>query len=218
VRFEGEFRVPGRPEEVIHRFADVERMSRCMPGAEIEGRDAEGNWLGAMVVALGPKRIRFRGRVAAEADPAALRGSLHGRGNADLRAARIAVRVSYTVRADEAAPTPTSIVSLVSDAELQGVLADFARTGGIPVANALMEEFSRRVAAEFAHDAPPVAAAMPGASSEALGAGPHPAGPPAPPPPATPLQAHGLLWAVVKAKLMQVLAWLGLRRGKEEAR
>jgi carbon monoxide dehydrogenase subunit G len=210
VRFEGEFWVPGRPEEVVLRFADVERMARCMPGAEIEGRDAEGNWLGAMVVALGPKRIRFRGRVAAEVDPATLSGSLHGRGNADLRSARIAVRVAYTVKADEAAQTPTSVVSLVSDADLQGVLADFARTGGIPVANALMEEFSRRVAEEFARDTPAAAAAAePGA--------PETASRPAPPP-AQPLQAHGLLWTVIKAKIAQLLVWLGLRRGKEGAR
>jgi uncharacterized protein len=212
VRFEGEFWVPGRPEEVILRFADVERMARCMPGAEIEGRDAEGNWLGAMVVALGPKRIRFRGRVAAEVDPATLSGSLHGRGNADLRSARIAVRVAYTVKADEAAQTPTSVVSLVSDADLQGVLADFARTGGIPVANALMEEFSRRAAEEFARDTPAAAAAAaaePGA--------PETASRPAPLP-AQPLQAHGLLWTVIKAKIVQLLVWLGLRRGKEGAR
>jgi len=159
-----------------------------------------------MVVALGPKRIRFRGRVAAAVDPEALTGSLQGRGNADLRQARIAVRVTYTVRPDTAAATPTSVVALVSDADLQGVLADFARTGGIPVANALMEEFSRRVTEEFARDA---------AAAEAGGA---PESPQQPAPPQQPLQAHSLLWAVIRSKLVQFFAWLGLRRGREDAR
>ena len=38
MRFEGEFRVAGRPDEVLDRFSDIERMVRCMPGAQIEGR------------------------------------------------------------------------------------------------------------------------------------------------------------------------------------
>jgi uncharacterized protein len=87
MHFEGEFSVPGRPDDVIRRFADVERMARCMPGAAIEGRDEEGNYLGGMLVAFGPKKIKFRGRVSVETDFDAHSGSLRGRGAADMRAA-----------------------------------------------------------------------------------------------------------------------------------
>jgi len=216
VEFEGEFRVPGRPEEVILRFADVERMARCMPGAVVEGRDDEGAWLGAMVVAFGPKKIKFKGKLTAETDPASLSGWLQGRGNADLRAARVGFRVDYTVRADPDAPAerPASIVALRSKAELTGVLADFARTGGVAFANALMEDFSRRAAEEFSRDfaATETAPAATPSAEDAPGA-PAPASvAPAPPSPAPaqPLQAHSLLWAVVKAKLLALLARLGL--------
>ena len=190
MHFEGEFSVPGRPDDVIRRFADVERMARCMPGAAIEGRDEEGNYLGAMLVAFGPKKIRFRGRVAVETDFAAHTGSLRGRGAADMRAARIEVRIAYALR-DDPADSGTTIVALTSDAELGGVLADFARTGGIPFANALMQDFSRRAAEEFATEAPRERVA----SEEPA-----------------PLAAHGLLWQVLKAKLMQFVRWLGFAR------
>src|ERR1700752_4661097 len=153
MHFEGEFSVPGKPQDVISHFADVDRMARCMPGAVIDGRDEEGNYLGGMLVAFGPKRIKFKGRVAVETDPAALTGSLRGRGAADMRAARIEVRIGYTLRDDPAAPGAT-LVKLTSDAELGGVLADFARTGGVPFANALMQDFSRRVAEEVATETP----------------------------------------------------------------
>src|ERR1700759_2046705 len=178
MRFEGEFSVPGKPAVVIQRFADVERMARCMPGAVIEGRDEEGNYLGGMLVAFGPKKIKFRGKVSVETDFAAHTGSLRGRGAADMRAARIEVRIAYALRDDPDA-TNATIVKLTSDAELGGVLADFARTGGVPFANALMKDFSRRVAEEFATDeavATPVAQAS------------------MPPKEPVPLQAHGLLW------------------------
>ena len=146
MEFTGEFRVPGHPDVVMARFADVERMARCMPGAVIDGRDADGNYTGAMVVAFGPKKISFRGRATHEVDAAAHTGKLIGRGAAEMRAARIGVTVTYTVREDPGAKAPGSIVSLKAEAELGGVLADFARTGGIPVANALMAGFAARMA------------------------------------------------------------------------
>jgi carbon monoxide dehydrogenase subunit G len=189
MHFEGEFSVPGTPDAVIRRFADVERMARCMPGAAIEGRDEDLNYLGAMLVAFGPKKIRFRGRVAVETDFAAHTGSLRGRGAADMRAARIEVRIAYALRDDPAASGAT-LVKLTSDAELSGVLADFARTGGVPFANALMQDFSKRVAEEFATDAPPQVA----------------------PAQSVPLAAHGLIWQVIKAKLLHLVRWLGLAR------
>jgi carbon monoxide dehydrogenase subunit G len=189
MHFDGEFSVPGRPDDVIRRFADVERMARCMPGAMIEGRDDEGNYLGGMLVAFGPKKIKFRGKVSVETDFAALTGSLRGRGAADMRAARIEVRIAYTLRDDQAAAGRT-MVTLSSDAELGGVLADFARTGGVPFANALMADFSKRVAEEFASEVPVT--------------------PPVSEP--EPLAAHGLLWQVIKAKLLRLAQRFGFAR------
>ena len=71
-------------------------------------------------------------------DVEGLTGTLHGRGAADMRAARIGVKVAFTLRDDPAEPRPTTRVKVVSDAELGGVLADFARTGGVAVANVIM--------------------------------------------------------------------------------
>ncbi len=194
MEFTGEFRVPGRPDVVMARFADVERMARCMPGAVIDGRDADGTYTGAMVVAFGPKKINFRGKATHEVDLAAHTGKLVGRGAAEMRAARIGVTISYSVRDDPEAATPGSIVSLRSEAELGGVLADFARTGGVPVANALMAGFANRLAEEFADDA--------SAATK----------------PAAPLAAHRLLWDIVKEKLRRLAVWLGLNTGEHDDR
>jgi carbon monoxide dehydrogenase subunit G len=197
MHFEGSFRVPGKPEDVIRRFADVPRMSRCMPGAVLEPRAEDGSWPGAMVVAFGPKKVNFKGRVTTAFDFDALTGSLHGRGSADMRAARIGVKVGFTLRNDPAAATPATVVEIVSDAELGGVLADFARTGGVAVANVIMADFARRASEEFAQDEAPVV--------EAETAG-------APRREAVPLAAHSLLWAVMKAQFVRIGQWLGVVR------
>jgi len=213
MRFEGEFKVPGAPDDVMRRFADVERMARCMPGAVIEGINDDGSYLGAMVVSFGPKKINFRGRVTHAIDPAGHTGTLSGHGAADMRAARIGVKVAYAVRADGA----DSVVSLVSDADLTGVLADFARTGGIPVANALMAGFARRMAEEFAAETQDETDAATHAATQAATQA---AAAPAPKDSVTsvaPLAAHTLLWAVIKAKLLQLARWLGLAARKPDA-
>jgi carbon monoxide dehydrogenase subunit G len=186
MEFSGEFRTPGDPDAVMARFADVERMARCMPGAVIDGRGDDGSYTGAMVVAFGPKKISFRGRATHEVDAAAHTGKLVGRGAAEMRAARIGVTVTYSVREDPAAAG--SIVALKAVAKLGGVLADFARTGGIPVANALMAEFARRLAEDFSDGAPP---------------------------PAAPLAAHRLLWDIIREKLRRIASWLGLNTGEK---
>src|ERR1700744_2933336 len=115
MHFEGSFSVPGRPGDVIRRFADVPRMARCMPGALLEPQADDGSWPGAMVVAFGPKKINFKGRVTTAFDFDALTGSLHGRGAADMRAARIGVKLAFTLRDDPVASPPATVVKIVSD-------------------------------------------------------------------------------------------------------
>ncbi len=215
MHFEGEFSVPGKPADVIRRFADVPRMTTCMPGAVLDPQNEDGSWPGGMVVSFGPKKIKFNGKATVDFDFDALTGSVHGRGAADMRAARIGVKVSFALRDDPASATPATLVKVVSDAELGGVLADFARTGGIAVANAIMADFAKRAAAEFAKDEPvaePIPEAPPLAAPTA--AAPPPSARPIPPQlaPAPALSAGSLVWVVVKAYLARFGRLFGIGR------
>ena len=226
MRFEGEFSVPGQPRKVLERFAEVERMVKCMPGASIDGRDDDGNYLGGMLVAFGPKKIKFKGKVTASVDLESLTGKLHVRGAADMRAgARAEVNVVYTVRDDASASTPTSIVALTSEAELGGVLADFGSTGGIAVTQALMDVFAQRCAEEFSKEASvPTSEGDPQLSTTATAGdnatNANPAGldsaataasSQAPEPTNEALSANALLWSIIRTKFKQFKKWLGLR-------
>jgi len=186
MHFEGEFRVPGKAADVIKRFEDVPRMARCMPGAVLQPQADDGSWPGAMVVSFGPKKINFKGKATCDFDEQALTGSLHGRGTADMRSARIGVKVSFALSDVTDAPRPMTAVKIVSDAELGGVLEDFARTGGIAVANAIMADFAQRASEEFAKDEP----AAPVQEPVALAGG-------------------SLLWVVIKAYWTRFLRSLG---------
>ena len=218
MHFEGEFRVPGKAGDVLDRFADVPRMAKCMPGAVLEPQAGDGSWPGAMVVSFGPKKINFKGKATCVFDHEALTGSVAGRGTADMRAARIGVKVAFALSDVPGAVPPETSVKIVSDAELGGVLADFAKTGGIAVANVIMADFARRAAAEFARDdAPPeVPVAVERTSAETAPSTTQAAAPPPRPVPvqeaAAPLQAGSLLWVVVKAYLAKFLRAVGMGR------
>ncbi len=180
----------------MRQFSDVPRMASCMPGAVLEPQAEDGSWPGAMVVTFGPKKINFKGKANCEFDFNALTGSLHGRGTADMRAARIGVKVTFALTDAADNSHLETIVKIVSDAELGGVLEDFAKTGGIAVANAIMTDFAHRAAAEFSRDAPAPAIQEAAVKAE----------------PATPLAAETLLWVVVKAYCLKLLRAVGLAK------
>jgi len=150
--FQAEFSVPAAPAAVLTAFADVPAMAGLMPGAQIDGQDEDGQWRGGMLVAFGPKRIRFNGKLRLTLDPAQHRGEMVGRGSADARAARVESRIRFTVRAIGTG----SLVAIDAETDMTGVLADFARSGGPVVARALLEQFSARLRD---HLGPPAATA-----------------------------------------------------------
>lgn len=174
-------------------------MARCMPGAVLQERAEDGSWPGAMVVSFGPKKINFKGKAICEFDEQTLTGSVHGRGAADLRSARIGVKVSFALADVSDGPRPETLVKIVSDAELGGVLEDFARTGGIAVANVIMADFARRASEEFAKDEP-------AAISDAA----------APVQDSIPLAGGSLLWVVIKAYWTRFLCSLGIAKHPAE--
>jgi carbon monoxide dehydrogenase subunit G len=201
MHFEGEFHVPGKAADVIQRFADVPRMAKCMPGAMLEPQAEDRSWPGAMVVRFGPKKIAFKGKATCVFDNEALTGKMTGRGTADMRAARIGVNLTFALSDVPETTPPRTSVKIVSDAELGGVLADFAKTGGVAVANAIMTDFARRVSEEFSKDDPPPAALAAGGPNAATA----PTLERGMAEPAAPLQAGSLLWLAIKAYLTRLL-------------
>ena len=79
-------------------------------------------------------------------------------------------------------------VALESDAELTGMLAEFARTGGVLVTQALLEEFAQRMSAH-------VSKANAGAPAPEAKAAAAPANAPAS------LSMFALLWRMLRSRL-----------------
>ncbi len=162
MHFENRFTVSGTPQAVALQFADVPLMASFLPGASVEAPSNDGSFPATLVASFGPKKIAFKGTLTNRVDHEALTGVLTGQASADVRGARMAVTMNYRLAAAEGpAHPPRTEVKLASEAQLTGVLAEFAKAGGVVIAESLIAEFARRFSAH----------------SEALSAGASPAVP-----------------------------------------
>jgi carbon monoxide dehydrogenase subunit G len=140
VRIENAFEVAAAPDVAWSLLADVPRIVPCMPGASLERAVDEQTWEVVQHVKLGPISLQFRSEVRqAELSQAERRAVLvikakevRGRGGADA-----------TV---ESRLEPTSAgtrVSLATELELRGAVAQYGRA----VVGSVAEELTRQFAA-----------------------------------------------------------------------
>ena len=184
MRYESAFEVAGLPAEVFETFTDLPTVASFLPGASVGPANPDGSHPGTLVVSFGPKKLAFRGRVENKVERETLSGVVSGMANADVRGARMAVTMRYQLAPASARPGGTR-VSLVSDAELTGMLAEFAKTGGVVLANAVLADFAARLSAHFEARAAAVASASMAASMAASMVASTTASPPASTPAAT---------------------------------
>jgi carbon monoxide dehydrogenase subunit G len=174
---------------------DPYRVARCLPGAAITEKIDDQTYAGTITVKVGPVTANYRGKMrferldeaAGEADIAGSGQETRGKGGADMRMkSRVAAR----------GPGETE-VSVVSDVNVMGVLAQFGRGMIQDVSDQLFQKFSdamrRELETPVTPQAPPTPPAVETAApvSNALPETQPPPRPvlaptpaPAPPPPA----------------------------------
>lgn len=157
MKFESHFTLLGSPQAVARAFADVPLVAGFLPGASVEAPNPDGSYPAALVASFGPKRITFKGTLTNVVDAEAMTGALAGQASADVRGARMAVTMNYRLVPAPSSPSSPSEqhaaateVHLESVAQLTGVLADFAKAGGVIVAEALIAEFAKNFSAHMA--------------------------------------------------------------------
>lgn len=156
MHFEHRFVVSGRPQDVLEQFADAPLTASMFPGATVEPAGEDGVHPATLVVSFGPKRIAFKGQLTNRVNRTALVGTIVGQANTDVRGARMTVTMHYALAPtsphlpeDSPPASGDTEVRITSDAQLSGVLAEFAKSGGVIVAEALIAEFSRRFSAHM---------------------------------------------------------------------
>lgn len=129
------------PASAVWAFlTDPYRVARCLPGAAITEKIDDQSYAGTITVKVGPVTANYRGKMrferldeaAGEADIAASGQETRGKGGADMR-----MKSRVTGRG----PNETE-VSVVSDVNVMGVLAQFGRGMIQDVSDQLFQKFS----------------------------------------------------------------------------
>ncbi|MBW8876179.1 MAG: SRPBCC family protein [Acidobacteria bacterium] len=181
-------------------LTDPYKVARCLPGAAITEKVDDTTYTGTITIKVGPVTASYRGKMrferldeaAGEADIAASGQETRGKGGADMRMkSRVVGR----------GPAETE-VTVVSDVNVMGVLAQFGRGMIQDVSDQLFQKFTDAMRRELETPAAAVPEAAPPAPPPSGDPGPiapvafsaaasHP--PPKPPPPAPPPAAENVL-------------------------
>ena len=130
-------------EEVWALLTSPTDIVACLPGAEITDVADDGNLKGALLVQLGPTKVRFTGTVEPEFDDTSKTGKLTARGG-DARGRTKANAI--TTFALEANGNDDSELRVDAHVEVAGGLAPFVRTGGKHLVTRMLGEFCDNVA------------------------------------------------------------------------
>lgn len=160
LQFEHAFVVKAPPDRVWAYLTDPYRVAPALPGASITEKVDDQTYAGGITVKVGPVSAKYRGTVRFESlDPAARTAEIvargqdtSGRGGADMRMkSRIVERSAGE-----------SEVSVVSEVNVTGIMAQFGRGLMQDVSDQMLKRFTEAMRAELekpAAQAPSAAAA-----------------------------------------------------------
>lgn len=140
MQLEQSFDVPAAPASVWAALIDIQRVAKCLPGAEISDRNDDGSYNGTFNVKVGPTSASYTGRLVMEAlddDARTATMSAHGTDRRGQGSASATILSSVTALDDGA-----SRVAVFTEYQITGRLARFGRGGMIEeIGNRLLREF-----------------------------------------------------------------------------
>lgn len=199
MQLENSFTVGAPPERVFAYLLDVNKIVGCVPGAELSEVVDPTTFKGKVKIKVGPITVAYNGTARiVDRDDANRAATLEADGRETTGPGSARAKARMTVEADASG----SLVRIVTDYSVAGRVAQFGR--------GVMEDVSRRIVNDMAACIKTnVEAGEPGSASGEAGADAAPgAAPSAPAPPATakPVNAVGLLFSVLWARLKAVFS------------
>jgi carbon monoxide dehydrogenase subunit G len=200
MQLENSFSVGAPPERVFAYLLDVNKIVGCVPGAELAEVVDPTTFKGKVKIKVGPITVAYNGTARiADRDDANHSATLEAEGRETTGPGSARAKALMSVTADGAGST----VKIVTDYSVAGRVAQFGR--------GVMEDVSRRIVNDMAACIKAnVEAGEPGggsgvaASTATNGPGAAESAPPVATATAAPVNAFGLLFSVLWARLKSV--------------
>jgi carbon monoxide dehydrogenase subunit G len=199
MQLENSFTVGAPPERVFAYLLDVNKIVGCVPGAELSEVVDPNTFKGKVKIKVGPITVAYNGTARiADRNPTEHSATLEAEGRETTGPGSARAKAFMSVTADPAG----SLVKIVTDYSVAGRVAQFGR--------GVMEDVSRRIVNEMAACIKTNVEAGESASGSGGSAGPGASQSasvaPAAPATAKPVNAFGLLFSVLWARLRSVFS------------
>src|SRR6202521_1116472 len=200
MQLENSFTVGAPPERVFAYLLDVNKIFGCVPGAELAEVVDPTTFKGKVKIKVGPITVAYNGTARiADRDDANHSATLEAEGRETTGPGSARAKAFMSVAADGAGST----VKIVTDYSVAGRVAQFGR--------GVMEDVSRRIVNDMAacikanvEAGEPGGGAAVASSSATNGPGAAKSAPPVATATAAPVNAFGLLFSVLWARLKSV--------------
>lgn len=146
IRIEKQFTIDASPDAVWAFLTDPARVAQCLPGASITDKIDDHTYAGRMKLKVGPVSTSYKGKVVFERlDRAALTAQLRatgqdvqGRGGADM-----------TMTSQLEPQDAGTSVTVISEVNVTGILAQFGRGMVQDVGDQMFETFTTNMRAQL---------------------------------------------------------------------
>lgn len=188
MKLEHSFEVEAPLQRVWDRLIDIEKVARCLPGAEVTDSSEDGVYEGSFAMKLGPTTAAYAGKLElTEVDERNHRVTMSANGR-DKRGQGSA---KATVSSSMSEAGGTTHVDVVTDFALTGRLARFGRGG-------MIEDVSNKMVGDF------VECLRKSLETQDAGGPDEPGAEPSPPPRAEPIRGGRLFFSVLWARIKRL--------------
>lgn len=140
MKIQNEIEIAAPPDELFEILADPERVAPCMPGASLESKDDA--YEGAVKLKVGPITASYQGTLRfVELDRENRRAVMEASGQETNGQGNAEARITATVSGSDS----KSVLSMETDMEVRGKVAQFGRGALGNVSQRILDQFARNL-------------------------------------------------------------------------
>lgn len=145
MKIQNEIEVSAPPDDLFEVLADVERVAPLLPGATLEGKEDDDTYVGTVKVKVGPIAVSYRGSIYfQELDHDARRAVMRASGQEINGQGSTEATITATVTGSDS----TSVLTMDTDMEVRGKVAQFGRGAIGNVSQKILDQFARNLEAQ----------------------------------------------------------------------
>ena len=145
MKIQNEIDVAAPPDELFDVLSDVERVAPLLPGATLEGKEDDDTYTGLVKVKVGPITVSYRGTIYfQELDRDARRAVMRASGSEINGHGGTEATITATVTGSDS----ESVLTMDTDMEVRGKVAQFGRGAIGNVSERILDQFARNLEAQ----------------------------------------------------------------------